>query len=80
MTEDDLEEITKEWLAYLLVAADSAEMSDVDSPEAMPDTPGPRKSKKYVEVQDFHSTSTKTALLSLAKGGDDQELGGTKFE
>jgi hypothetical protein len=80
LTEDDLEEITKEWSADLLVAADPAEMSDVDSPEAMPDTPGPRKTKKDVEVQDIHNTSTKTASLSPAKGGDDEELGGTEVE
>ena len=80
LTEDDLEEITKEWSAYLLVAADPAEMSDVDSPEAMLDTPRPRKTKKDVEVQDIHNTSMKTASLSPAKGGDDEELGGTKVE
>jgi hypothetical protein len=80
LTEDDLEEITKEWLADLLVAADPIEMSDVDSPEAMPDTPGPRKTKKDVEVQDIHNTSMKTASLSPVKGGDDEELGGTKVE
>jgi hypothetical protein len=38
MTEDDLEEITKEWSADLLVATDPTEMSDVDNPEAMLDT------------------------------------------
>jgi hypothetical protein len=80
LTEDDLKEITKEWSADLLVAADLAEMSDVDSPKAMPDTPGPRKPKKDVEVQDIHSTSTKTASLSPVKGGDEEELGGTKVE
>jgi hypothetical protein len=73
-----LEEITKEWSAYLLVAVDPAEMSDVDSPEAMPDTPGLRKTKKDVEVQDIHSTSTKIDFLSPTKGGNDEELGGTK--
>jgi hypothetical protein len=35
LTEEDLEQITKEWSVDLLVAADPAEMSDVDSPEAM---------------------------------------------
>jgi heme-binding NEAT domain protein len=33
-----------------------------------------------VEVQDIHNTSTKTASLSPTKGGDDEELGGTKVE
>ena len=80
LIEDDLEEITKEWSTDLLVATNPTEMFDVDSPEAMPDTPGPRKTKTNVEVQDIHNTSTKTASLSPAKGGDDEELGGTKVE
>jgi hypothetical protein len=79
LKEYDLEEITKEWSTGLLVAADSTEMSDVDSPEAMSDTPGPRKPKKDVEVQDIHNTSTNTASLSPAKGGDEEELGGKKL-
>jgi hypothetical protein len=32
LTEEDLEEITKEWLVNLLVSAYLAEMSDIDSP------------------------------------------------
>jgi hypothetical protein len=80
LTEDDLEDITKEWLVDLLVAADPIEMSDVDSPEAMSDTPGSRKPKKDVEIQDIHSTSTNTSSLSHAKGGDEEELGGTEVE
>jgi hypothetical protein len=36
LTEDDLEEITKEWSVDLLVAADPADMSDEEIPEAMP--------------------------------------------
>jgi hypothetical protein len=39
-------------------------MSDVDSPKAMPDTPGPRNTKKDYEVQDVHSTSRKTTSIS----------------
>jgi hypothetical protein len=80
LTEDDLDEITKEWLVDLLVVVDPVEMSDVDSPEAMSDTPGLRKTKKDVEVQDIHITSMKTASLSPATGGDDEELGGKEFE
>jgi hypothetical protein len=55
-------------------------MSDVDSLEAMSDTPRPCKTKKDVEAQDIHNTSTNTASLSPTKGGDDEELGGTKVE
>jgi hypothetical protein len=52
-------------------------MSNVDIPEAIPDTPGPSKTKKDDEVQNFHSTSTKMTLISPAQGGDGEELGGT---
>jgi hypothetical protein len=46
LTEEDLEEITKEWSVDLLVSADPAEMSDIDSPRTAQDTPGPSKTKK----------------------------------
>jgi hypothetical protein len=52
----------------------------VDSSEAMPDTPGLRKTKKDDEAQDVHNTSTKTTSISPAQGGDGEELGGTKVE
>jgi hypothetical protein len=80
LTEEDLEQITKEWSADLLVAADPVEMSDMDSPKAMPNTPGPRKTKKDVEVQDIHSTSTNTTSISPVKGAEGEELGGTEAE
>jgi hypothetical protein len=44
LTEEDLEEITKDWSADLLIPAEPTEMSDPDSPEIMhkeQDTPGP---------------------------------------
>ena len=75
-----MEQITKEWSADLLVPTDPVEMSDVDSPEAMSDTPGPRNTKKDVGVQGTHSTSTKTTSISPTKGSDDEELGGTEVE
>jgi hypothetical protein len=31
--EEDLEEITKDWFVDLLIPADPAEISDIDSPE-----------------------------------------------
>jgi hypothetical protein len=40
LTEEDLEEITKEWSADLLVSADPSELSDIDSPEAAQNTLG----------------------------------------
>jgi hypothetical protein len=35
MTEEDLEEITKEWSTDLLVSADPAEMFDINNPRTM---------------------------------------------
>jgi hypothetical protein len=40
LIEEDLEDITKEWLVDLLIPADPADLYDVDSPEVMHDTPG----------------------------------------
>jgi len=80
LTEEDLEQITKEWLVDLLLVADPTKMFDVDSPEAMPNTPGPHKTKKDVEVQDIHSTSMNITSISPVKGGDDEELGGTEVD
>jgi hypothetical protein len=67
LTEDDLEEITKEWSMDLLVLANPMEMCDVDSPETVMDAPGPRKTNPNEEAQDVHSTSKKTASISPKK-------------
>jgi hypothetical protein len=80
LTEDDLEEITKEWSVDLLVPADPAEMSDVDSPETTQDTPGPSKIKKTEEVHDLDNASMKTASISVEQGGDGGEIDGTEVE
>jgi hypothetical protein len=48
--EEDLEEITKEWLVDLLIPADPAEISDVDSPKVVHDTPRQSKTKKNEEA------------------------------
>jgi hypothetical protein len=80
LTEEDLEEITKEWSVDLLVPVDPTELSDIDSPEAAHDTPGPSKTKKNEEAQDVHSTSVKTASISPEQGGDDEEIDGTEVK
>jgi hypothetical protein len=80
MTEEDLEEITKDWSADLLIPVDPVEMSDIDSPEAAHDTPGPSKTKKNEEAQDVSSTSAKTASISPEQGGDGREIDGTEVE
>jgi hypothetical protein len=80
LTEEDLEEITKEWSADLLIPADPMELSDVDSPEAVHDTPGQSKTKKNEEAQDVHNTSAQTPSISPERGGDGGEIDGTEVE
>jgi hypothetical protein len=80
LTEEDLEEITKEWSTDLLIPADPVEISDIDNPETMQNTPGPSKTKKTEEAQDVSSASVKTASISPEKGGDGKEVEGTKSE
>jgi hypothetical protein len=80
LTEDDLDEITKEWSVDLLVLADPTEMFDVDSLETMSNTLGPSKTKKYDKVHDVHSTLAKTTSISHEKQDDGGELGGTEVK
>jgi hypothetical protein len=80
LTEEDLEEITKEWSADLLISVDPMEVFDIDSPEPMHDTPGPSKTKKDEEVQYVNSTSAKTTSISPKQRGDGGEPGSTKVE
>jgi hypothetical protein len=68
--EEDLEEITKDCLADLLIPVDPVEMSDPDKPETTHDTPKPSKTKKTEEVQELRSASGNTALVSPDQGGD----------
>jgi hypothetical protein len=70
LTEEYLEQITKKWSVDLLIAVYPIEISNVESPEAMSNTPGPSKTKRDDEVQDIHNTSTKTTSISPAQGGD----------
>jgi hypothetical protein len=74
MTEEDLEEITKDWLVDILIPADPTEISDIDSLETTQDTPGPSRTKKTEEVQELDSTSMKTSSISPEQGGDGEEL------
>jgi hypothetical protein len=80
MTEEDLEEITKEWFVDLLIPVDSLEIFDIDNPEVVKDTPEPRKTKKTDEVQDLSSASVKNSSMSPNKGGDGEEIDGTEAE
>jgi hypothetical protein len=80
LTEEDLEEITKEWSAYLLIPIDSMEISDIDCPKTMQATPKPSRKKKDEEVWDLDSASLKTASISLEEGGDGEELNEKEVE
>jgi hypothetical protein len=74
LTKEDLEEITKEWSAYLLVPVDPIEIFDVDSLETVQDLPRPSMQQKINEVQYLSSNSVKTASITLEKGGGCEEL------
>jgi hypothetical protein len=80
LMEEDLDEITKKWSVDLLIPADPAEISNIDSPKSAQDTPRPSKTKKTDEVQDLSSASVKTASMSLEKGGDGEEIDGPEVE
>jgi hypothetical protein len=80
LTEEDLEEITKDWSEDLLIPADPVEISDIDNPKTMQDTPGPNGTKKIKEVQELDSASVNTASISLEKGGNGEELDDKEVE
>jgi hypothetical protein len=70
LTEEDLEDITKDWSSKLLIPTDPIEMFDLEligSSEASQeehDTPGPRRRKKTEEVQNQSSASDETTSES----------------
>jgi hypothetical protein len=80
LTEEDLEEITKEWSTDLLIPADPTEIYDIDSSEEAHDTPGLSKIKKTEEVQDLDNAFVKTASISAEQGGDGREIYGVEVE
>jgi hypothetical protein len=80
MTEEDLEEITKDCSTNLLLPADPVEISDVDNPETAQDTPGPSKTKKTEEVQELDNASIKIASISPTEGGDGEDFNEKEVE
>jgi hypothetical protein len=81
LTEEDLEEITKDWSdssSRTTREEDLEEMSDpelIDNPETTheaKDLPGPNRRKKTEEVQNLSSASEGTASVSPGRGGDDE--------
>jgi hypothetical protein len=74
LTEEDLEEITKEWSTDFLIPANPTKISNIDSPGTAQDTPEPTRTKKTEKVQGLASASVKTASISPEQGGDGEEL------
>jgi hypothetical protein len=83
MTEEDLEEITKEWSMNLLVLEDPVDISDIDSPETTQETLGPSKMKKTKKtketekpeyVQDVDSYSIKKTSITPDQEGNNEDL------
>jgi hypothetical protein len=64
LTEEDQEEIKKEWSVDVLVPTDPVEISNVDIPEAMQDIPIPSMRQKINEVKDLSIASVKTASIT----------------
>jgi hypothetical protein len=77
MTEEDLEEITKEWSTDLLIPVEPVDLFNIDSPEAVHNTPGLSNTKKNEEDQEVSSTLVKTTSISPDQGGDAREIDGT---
>jgi hypothetical protein len=80
LAKEDIEKISKDWLANLLIPANPAKLSDIDSPETVPDTPGPSKMKKPEEVHEVDNASVKTTSITLDEGGDGEEIEGAEIE
>jgi hypothetical protein len=79
LTEEDMEEITKEWPAKFLVPVEQTELSDPDligSPvvtrEEYDGPSSAKKMKKKEEVQEINNASEKTAADSPGGGGGDE--------
>jgi hypothetical protein len=63
LTEEELEDITKEWSTDLLIRANPTEISNIDNPETVQDTPRPSSTKKTEEVQGLDSAFVNTASI-----------------
>jgi hypothetical protein len=78
LIEEDLEEITKDWFAKLLIPVDPTKIFDPEllgSSEATHeehDTLGASRRKKTEEVQNLSNILEETASESPGQGGDDE--------
>jgi hypothetical protein len=80
LTDEDMEEITKEWLVEFLVPIEQTELSNPDiigSPMVTLeeyDGPNSSKKKKKEEVQEINNALEETASKSPGGGGGDDEV------
>jgi hypothetical protein len=78
LTEEDLEEITKEWPTEFLIPVDQAELSNPNLIGSLVvtheeyDAPNSSRKKKKEDVQEIHNTLEETASDSPRGGGDDE--------
>jgi len=79
LTDEDMEEITKEWLAKFLVLVEDTELSDpnlIESPViTRTEYDGPssaKRKKKKEEVQKINNASKETTSNSPRGGGGDK--------
>jgi hypothetical protein len=80
LTEEDLEEITKDWSKNLLIPVDLVQISNIKRPEIVQDIPGPSRTKKTEEVQEIDNASVNSASISPEKGGDGKYLNDKEVE
>jgi hypothetical protein len=80
LTEEDIEEITKDWSTNLLIPTNPVELFDIDSPETVLDTVGPSKMVKPKEVHDVDNASVRTASITPDETGDGEEIEGIEIE
>jgi hypothetical protein len=64
----------------LLIPANPTKLSNVDSPEAAQDIPGPSKMKNLAEAQDMDNTSVRIVSISPDEGDDGEEIEGVEIE
>jgi hypothetical protein len=55
-------------------------MSDLDIPETTYDTPRPNRTNKNDQVQDLSNDSENNTSVSPDRGGDDEDINGTRDE
>jgi hypothetical protein len=78
LTEEDLEEITKEWPAKFLILVDQTELSDPDLIGNLVvtweeyDSPSSSRKKKKEDVQEICNTSEETTSYSPSRGVGDE--------